>query len=69
MLRAMAHLVPSHLMDRNLYPFTTIQPNGVADADGDVAFDEEPCGPSPAPGPAAIAMPMWAPRRDEEDAP
>jgi tRNA 2-thiocytidine biosynthesis protein TtcA len=45
MLRAMAHLVPSHLMDRNLYPFTTIQPTGVPDADGDIAFDEEPCGP------------------------
>ena len=29
MLRAMAHLVPSHLMDRNLYPFTTLQPGVV----------------------------------------
>ncbi len=45
MLRAMAHLVPSHLMDRNLYPFTTLQATGVPDAGGDIAFDEEPCAP------------------------
>ena len=50
MLRAMAHVVPSHLMDRNLYPFTTITPTGVASAEGDIAFDEEPCAPTPAPG-------------------
>ena len=45
MLRAMAHVVPSHLMDRNLFPFTTITPTGVASAAGDIAFDEEPCTP------------------------
>ena len=44
MLRAMAHVVPSHLMDRNLHPFTMLQPDGVADAGGDIAFDDEPCG-------------------------
>ncbi len=49
MLRAMAHVVPSHLMDRNLFPFTTITPTGVADAAGDIAFDEEPCAPVAAP--------------------
>jgi tRNA 2-thiocytidine biosynthesis protein TtcA len=43
MLRAMGHLVPSHLMDRNLHPFATLQPSGVPDAAGDVAFDDEPC--------------------------
>ncbi len=47
MLRAMGHVVPSHLMDRNLYPFATIQATGVADAQGDIAFDEEPCAPAP----------------------
>jgi tRNA 2-thiocytidine biosynthesis protein TtcA len=45
MLTAMGNVVPSHLMDRNLYPFTTIQPAGVADAAGDKAFDDEPCAP------------------------
>lgn len=49
MLTAMGNVVPSHLMDRNLYPFTTIQANGVADAGGDKAFDDEPCAPPAAP--------------------
>ncbi len=44
MLHAMGHVTPSHLMDRNLYPFTTIRPNGVADADGDKAFDADETG-------------------------
>ena len=39
--RAMGHVVPSHLADRNLYPFATLQPTGVADAGGDRAFDDE----------------------------
>jgi len=46
MFNAMANVVPSHLMDRNLYPFTTLQATGVADAGGDRAFDDdEPCAP------------------------
>jgi tRNA 2-thiocytidine biosynthesis protein TtcA len=47
MLHAMGHVVPSHLMDRNLYPFSTLKARGVADADGDKAFDDEPCAPPP----------------------
>src|SRR3982751_6205759 len=44
---AMARVVPSHLMDRNLFPFATLQPTGVADAAGDRAFDaDELCAPS-----------------------
>lgn len=43
---AMGNIVPSHLMDRNLYPFTTLQTTGVVNPDGDRAFDEdEDCGP------------------------
>jgi tRNA 2-thiocytidine biosynthesis protein TtcA len=41
MFTAMANVVPSHLMDRNLYPFTTLQASGVADAAGDRAFDDD----------------------------
>jgi tRNA 2-thiocytidine biosynthesis protein TtcA len=41
MFSAMASVVPSHLMDRNLYPFATLQASGVADALGDHAFDDE----------------------------
>jgi tRNA 2-thiocytidine biosynthesis protein TtcA len=45
MLRSMTHVVPSHLMDRNLYPFTTLQASGEVQAEGDIAFDEdEACG-------------------------
>ena len=49
---AMARVVPSHLMDRKLFPFATLQPTGVADADGDRAFDDEAleaCGRRPRP--------------------
>jgi tRNA 2-thiocytidine biosynthesis protein TtcA len=45
MARAMAHVVPSHLQDRNLYPFTTVRPSGAPEADGDIAFDEADDGP------------------------
>jgi tRNA 2-thiocytidine biosynthesis protein TtcA len=45
MFTAMGNIVPSHLMDRNLYPFDSLQTTGVADRQGDRAFDEddEPC--------------------------
>ena len=59
MHRAFAHVVPSHLMDRKLYPFTTIRPTGVADPAGDHAFDEdedESCAT-----PASAALPEEAP--------
>jgi tRNA 2-thiocytidine biosynthesis protein TtcA len=50
MLRAMAHVVPSHLLDRKLFPFESIKPTGAAFEGGDIAFDEdEGCGPTPAP--------------------
>ena len=64
MLRAMSHVVPSHLMDRKLFPFTTIQPTGVADAGGDIAFDEDFCAP-----PAAASTVRWqpGPPRDTEE--
>jgi tRNA 2-thiocytidine biosynthesis protein TtcA len=41
MLHALQHTVPSHLMDRSLFPFETLTPNGVPQADGDMAFDAE----------------------------
>ena len=49
MHRAFAHVVPSHLMDRTLFPFETLVPTGIADPAGDRAFDEddsELCAPS-----------------------
>jgi len=53
MFTAMGNITPSHLMDRNLYPFTTITATGVGHAGGDIAFDEEPCA-----GPATDATQM-----------
>jgi len=38
-LNAMANAVPSHLMDRNLFPFASLQATGVANPAGDRAFD------------------------------
>jgi tRNA 2-thiocytidine biosynthesis protein TtcA len=48
MFTAMGNIVPSHLMDRNLYPFATLKTTGVADPSGDKAFDEDAddCGPA-----------------------
>jgi len=40
MFNAMSNVVPSHLMDRQLHPFTELRATGVADANGDLAFDE-----------------------------
>jgi tRNA 2-thiocytidine biosynthesis protein TtcA len=54
MFNAMAHVVPSHLLDRNLYPFASLQATGVADAAGDRAFDDEDgCAPA---APSIIAL-------------
>jgi tRNA 2-thiocytidine biosynthesis protein TtcA len=41
MFSAMGNITLSHMMDRNLYPFATIKPTGLADAAGDKAFDED----------------------------
>jgi tRNA 2-thiocytidine biosynthesis protein TtcA len=41
MASAMGRITPSHLMDRNLYPFTTLEPTGCADPAGDKAFDDD----------------------------
>ena len=63
MARALGDVVPSHLQDRNLHPFATLQPSGLPDADGDRAFDEEdPCVPSPSPGVSGGTV-QWLERR------
>ena len=54
---AMQHIVPSHMADRNLFPFTDIQATGVADANGDRAFDEDdPCATAPTASPDREAV-------------
>ncbi len=52
---AMQHIVPSHLADRNLFPFTELEATGEADAHGDRAFDaDESCGTPPSAGEAPL---------------
>jgi tRNA 2-thiocytidine biosynthesis protein TtcA len=41
MFSAMGHITLSHLLDRKLFPFTTLEPTGRADAEGDRVFDED----------------------------
>ena len=40
---ALSTVVPSHLMDRDLFNFKDLKLDGVANPDGDIAFDEDPC--------------------------
>lgn len=43
---AMGNIVPSHLMDKKLYPFTSLQTTGLVNPGGDRAFDDdEDCAP------------------------
>jgi tRNA 2-thiocytidine biosynthesis protein TtcA len=42
MLKALQHVVPSHLMDRSLYDFAGVRASGRPQAEGDIAFDDEP---------------------------
>jgi len=58
MATAMGNITLSHMMDRQLFPFTSIKPTGLADAAGDKAFDEddgEACAPVAPVAPAQAA--------------
>ena len=47
---AMANITPSHMMDRQLFPFTSIKASGRPEPDGDIAFDEDESCAAPKPG-------------------
>jgi tRNA 2-thiocytidine biosynthesis protein TtcA len=48
---SLSTVVPSHLMDRDLFGFKDIKADGQANPLGDIAFDEEPCStPTTVPG-------------------
>ena len=49
MFTALQNVVPSHLMDHTRHDFKNIKPTGIADEDGDKAFDAEDL-PAPASG-------------------
>jgi tRNA 2-thiocytidine biosynthesis protein TtcA len=40
---SLSTVVPSHLMDRDMFGFKDLKADGVANPAGDIAFDEEPC--------------------------
>ena len=40
---SLSTVVPSHLMDANLFGFKDLKTDGLANPLGDIAFDEEPC--------------------------
>jgi tRNA 2-thiocytidine biosynthesis protein TtcA len=40
---ALSTVVPSHLLDKDLFPFGGLQITGEAPPQGDIAFDDEPC--------------------------
>ncbi|MBC7413955.1 MAG: tRNA 2-thiocytidine(32) synthetase TtcA [Herminiimonas sp.] len=52
---SLSTVVPSHLLDRNLFGFQDLQVTGDAMAEGDIAFDEEPCS-TPTLMPGVIGM-------------
>jgi len=65
MFNALGNVVPSHLMDANLFDFAGLRASGVADPHGDIAFDDEPCS-TDAP-PRDGAMPVSIVRFDDPD--
>ena len=53
---AMGNIVPSHMMDKKLFPFETMKATGVADAGGDIAFDDDESCATPSPAASVITL-------------
>lgn len=60
MFNALGHVVPSHLMDRNLYPFADIKATGIANQHGDKAFDADDADCAPSVATPSLAGTSWA---------
>jgi tRNA 2-thiocytidine biosynthesis protein TtcA len=52
---SLSTVVPSHLMDRDMFGFVDLKTDGIANPNGDIAFDEEPCS-TPATVPGTIPL-------------
>jgi tRNA 2-thiocytidine biosynthesis protein TtcA len=59
--RALQTVVPSHLMDRQLFDFAGLKATGSPDAGGDLAFDHDPDLPLHGAQPSAVVT--LVPRR------
>jgi tRNA 2-thiocytidine biosynthesis protein TtcA len=55
MFTALQNVAPSHLMDPRLFDFKGVKATGVADAEGDKAFDSEAFTPPTLPGLQVVA--------------
>ncbi|MFG6465330.1 tRNA 2-thiocytidine(32) synthetase TtcA [Roseateles sp. BYS87W] len=53
---AMTNIVPSHMMDKKLFPFETIKATGQADAGGDIAFDDDESCATPSASTSVITL-------------
>ena len=56
MFTALQNVVPSHLMDTKKHDFKNIKTTGVADAEGDKAFDAEDFSPASLPGLQLVSL-------------
>ena len=56
LFNAMGKVTPSHLMDRNLYPFETLQATGIPQPGGDRAFDPQAEASDPACGETPVVQ-------------
>lgn len=56
--RAMQNVAPSHLLDRALYDFDKVRPDGVASEDGDKVFDPESFADATSVAPSADDLPQ-----------
>ncbi len=56
--RAMQNVAPSHLLDRALYDFDKVRPDGVASEDGDKVFDPESFADAASAAPSADDLPQ-----------
>ena len=59
LFNAMGNIVPSHMMDRDLFGFTKLKATGVADAAGDRAFDDDETCATPSGAAASGAPVTW----------
>ena len=62
---SLTRVTPSHLLDRALHDFASIEPTGQPEPDGDVGFDPDPLVEAPSSGQTVIEFPAL--RRIEQD--